>query len=103
MRKPLFSLGLTLAVLVVVSAAQAATPTLTIPKLANAPTVDGQMTPGKWADAAGISGVNSQFDDGRIVTAWYSSAVPGVHERYHMGAAVWSLPAGRESIGREQA
>lgn len=47
-----------------------------------------------WASEDGdrLSINFSTSGDGRLVTAWYSSAAPGVHERYHMGAAVWSLP-----------
>jgi hypothetical protein len=62
MLRQILSIGLSLAILVVVSAAQAATPTLTIPKLANAPSIDGRMAPGEWDDAAGMSGIVSQLD-----------------------------------------
>lgn len=33
-----------------------------------------------------------QIEDGRMVTAWYSSTAPGVHERYHMGSGIWTIP-----------
>jgi Neuraminidase (sialidase) len=46
----------------------------------------------QWPHSDGGYPASVQLDDSRIVTAWYSSAVPGVHERYHMGAAVWTLP-----------
>ncbi len=50
----------------------------------------GLRNQGRNSDGGYPSSV--QLGDGRIVTVWYSSGVPGVHERYHMGAAVWSLP-----------
>ena len=31
-------------------------------------------------------------EGGTLVTAWYSAGV-AAHQRYHMGAAVWSVPA----------
>lgn len=33
-----------------------------------------------------------QRTDGKVVTAWYSKASAN-HQRYHMGAAVWEVPA----------
>lgn len=53
----------------------------------------GHRTDMKWPHSDGGYPASVQLDDGQIVTAWYSSAAPGVHERYHMGVAVWSLPA----------
>jgi hypothetical protein len=46
----------------------------------------------QWPSSDGGYPASVQLADGNIVTAWYSSAAPGVHERYHMGAAVWTLP-----------
>jgi hypothetical protein len=42
---------------------------------------------------SGDSGYPSsmQLPDGRIMTAYYSVAVPS-HQRYHMGSVIWNLP-----------
>ncbi len=51
----------------------------------------------KWPHSDGGYPASVPLDDGRIATAWYSSAAPGVHERYHMGMAIWTVEAGTET------
>jgi hypothetical protein len=44
----------------------------------------------RWPHSDGGYPSSVQLDDGEILTAWYTSTMPGVHERYHMAAAIWS-------------
>jgi len=46
----------------------------------------------RWPHSDGGYPSSVQLDDGQILTAWYTSAMPRVHERYHMATAIWSLP-----------
>lgn len=42
-----------------------------------------------WPLSDGGYPASVQLADGQIVTAYYSSTAPGVHERYHMGVIRW--------------
>ena len=58
--------------------------------------VESMHRPGmRWPHSDGGYPSNVQLDDGQILTAWYTSGVPGIHERYHMAAAIWSLESVR--------
>lgn len=42
-----------------------------------------------WPHSDGGYPSSVQLADGTLVTAYYSSSAPGVHERYHMGVVRW--------------